>query len=289
MGTVLLATLDIMQPPLTRTLRHPRGALKVYWQKPAPSYKKNFGDVITPLIIERMFGLRCMWANPHECTIAGAGSIMEGLNMFKGRNRPVIWGSGFITDGDNNVDGDEFDIRALRGTESWKRVEWGPDHTVAFGDPGLLADCLLTTTPKKTYTLGVMPHIFDKDSAAVARLRELRGVKIIDVYDHPRAVMEQVASSQFVLSSSLHGLIAADSVGVPNAHLKISNKLLGGSYKFRDYYSAFDGPHRYQPIAPGTVINNDLRAIIDAISAHYVPPTNLDGLKHGLLRVFPYQ
>lgn len=278
-----------MQPPLSRTLRHPRGALKVFWTQPARSYKENFGDVITPLIIKRLFGLQCIWSHPRECAVAGAGSIMENVYAAKGRNRPIIWGSGFIAEGDNNVDGDELDIRALRGTESWKRVEGGPDRTIAFGDPGLLADCLLTTTPKKTHTLGVVPHIFDKDSAAVARLRDLRDVRIIDVYDHPRTVMEHIASSQFVLSSSLHGLIAADSVGVPNAHLKISNKLLGGSYKFRDYYSAFDGAPRYQPMTPDVVMDNDLPAIADAISAHYVPPGDVDRLRQGLTDAFPYR
>ncbi len=39
---------------------------------------------------------------------------------------------------------------------------------------------------------------------------------VIDVLGRPRAVAEQIAASGFVLSSSLHGLIAAEALGVPN-------------------------------------------------------------------------
>ena len=47
-----------------------------------------------------------------------------------------------------------------------------------------------------------------------------------------------------VLSSSLHGLVAADSFGVPNRHIVLSHKPKGDGFKFDDYYSAYGVEHR---------------------------------------------
>jgi pyruvyltransferase len=38
----------------------------------------------------------------------------------------------------------------------------------------------------------------------------------------------------------LHGLILADAYGVPNVWAKFSDRLVGGDWKFRDYYSVTD-------------------------------------------------
>ena len=34
----------------------------------------------------------------------------------------------------------------------------------------------------------------------------------------------------------MHGLIAADSLNIPHVWMKISNKIIGGNWKFNDYF-----------------------------------------------------
>lgn len=46
-------------------------------------------------------------------------------------------------------------------------------------------------------------------------------------------------SCKCVLSSSLHGLIVADALGVPNRRIVLSDKIIGGDLKFDDYYSVY--------------------------------------------------
>jgi len=35
----------------------------------------------------------------------------------------------------------------------------------------------------------------------------------------------------------MYGLIAADSLGIPNFRMVLSDKIIGGDYKYNDYYS----------------------------------------------------
>ena len=47
--------------------------------------------------------------------------------------------------------------------------------------------------------------------------------------------IEEILDVEFILSSSLHGLIAADAWGIPNARVNIKGTLYGGHFKFIDY------------------------------------------------------
>lgn len=50
---------------------------------------------------------------------------------------------------------------------------------------------------------------------------------------------------KYIISSSLHGLICADSICIPNRWIKLS-ELLGSDFKFHDYYSVFDITPEFQ-------------------------------------------
>jgi hypothetical protein len=64
-----------------------------------------------------------------------------------------------------------------------------------------------------------------------------KSIHVIQIKNRLFRIMDQLVQCQFVLSSSLHGLIFADSYGIPNAHVILSNgKVMGGTFKFDDYY-----------------------------------------------------
>jgi hypothetical protein len=66
---------------------------------------------------------------------------------------------------------------------------------------------------------------------------------VIDVRREPEAVFRDVAACESILSSSLHGLITADSFGIPSAWIELSSKVLGDGFKFRDYFSSIGIRH----------------------------------------------
>ena len=45
------------------------------------------------------------------------------------------------------------------------------------------------------------------------------------------------------MSSSLHGLIAADAYGIPNARINLTGRLVGGDFKFEDYALSVNRNH----------------------------------------------
>ena len=40
---------------------------------------------------------------------------------------------------------------------------------------------------------------------------------------------------KFIISSGLHGLIVSDAYNIPNSRIRMSDKLVGGDFKFIDY------------------------------------------------------
>jgi hypothetical protein len=76
----------------------------------------------------------------------------------------------------------------------------------------------------------------DADSPEVARLAAgTPGSVVIPVTIDPLESLRMIAGCEFIASSSLHGLIAADALGIPNWRLSFSAGITGGDYKFRDY------------------------------------------------------
>jgi hypothetical protein len=69
-------------------------------------------------------------------------------------------------------------------------------------------------------------------------------LKIIDPRRYPGDVIQDIAECEYIASSSLHGLIVADSLGIPCVRILLSEGIiLGGDFKFNDYYSSVGIQH----------------------------------------------
>lgn len=83
-----------------------------------------------------------------------------------------------------------------------------------------------------------MPHYVDRVHPSSVAFAAIDGVHLINVFDEPCEVLRQIAACEFIVSSSLHGLVIADAYGVPNVRVRLSLGLID-ELKFDDYYSAF--------------------------------------------------
>lgn len=194
--------------------------------------------MFTPYLFWKLFGFDLEFSPPHRADVFCAGSIAGSIpEGFKGN----ILGTG-IMHGHHRYELRSAKVWGLRGHLSRQRIECKGNP--ALGDPGLLAR-LFAKPAEKRFALGVVPHYADKADPKLA------SAVSIDIQGDIETVIQSIAECEQILSSSLHGLIIADSLGVPNQWLKLSDKLDGADFKFRDYYSVYGiEPQAVTEIAP---------------------------------------
>jgi len=240
----------------------------------------NFGDELTTDIIERLFNKKCELVNIDDADLYAVGSIVEIIDREKSK-KSYVWGSGFISEGGSVVN-DSIIFKATRGYLS-RRALPEKYHQIAVGDPGLLSNLIYKNLSAPTDCIGIVPHYNDSNSKILDRAKNDKRYKVISVRDTPENVVRQLTSCRIVLSSSLHGLIVADSFGIPNMHLRLSDKLAGGDYKFKDYYSSIDKDYE-QFNKDDLYDERKIEALVDA----YMPVAELDKIQQSLIRSFPF-
>ena len=211
--------------------------MKVYWSRCGRG-QGNFGDKLTPLLLKH-FGVRCEWAPVERAELIGVGSVLEKVpEDFKA----TIWTTGFMHEQSRKRFA-HAKVRALRGRLTRDHVQNIKPETVALGDAGLLCD-LFHKPGAKRYKLGIIPHFVDADDSVVEAIaNSSREIAIIDICADALDVIASVGGCESIVSSSLHGLILADSLGIPNRWIELNRgpeKITGGGFKYRDYYSIFD-------------------------------------------------
>jgi pyruvyltransferase len=200
----------------------------------------NFGDALSPLIFEAVTGRKVVRARMPFARYAGLGSLLRRITREAwqriipgGGRRLKIWGTGFIEDGPQRSTF-MLDVLAVRGPLSRDRLGLGPQ--TVLGDPGILAPMLLKSRPPKKHRWGIIPHYVDADAPEVQRLaRATPHAIVIPMTIDPLESLRMIAECECIASSSLHGLIAADALGLPNWRLHFGGGITGGDYKFRDY------------------------------------------------------
>jgi pyruvyltransferase len=201
--------------------------------------ENNWGDKVNPYLFEKLTGKKVISSNSifnflNKTKILGVGSLIVG-----DLSNSVIWGSGVIAE-QIKLEIKPKEILALRGHYSLKKIQEVGGNCEIFGDPVLLfPDFFSNKNVEKKYKYGIIPHFKDKTSVGIQKIAQLQNpeIKIIDIQSSVEEFVIDVLSCENILSSSLHGLILADTYGIPTCRIVLSNKLEGGDFKFYDYYS----------------------------------------------------
>lgn len=208
----------------------------MYWWNEQP----NFGDALNPIILKKLFGKEAIWSPLETAELVGAGSCLQWVAkaVRKNPHEMHVWGTGYIFDEEPAVESRLVTHHAIRGQYS---KEYGHLNEAVLGDPGVLSPLLFNKTIPKRYKVGIVPHLWNMNDTELKKTKDLDlNVSIIDVTRPPLEVIEKIAACEFIFSSSLHGLIVADSFGIPNQWVTFDRIPFGSDWKFNDYYSIYN-------------------------------------------------
>lgn len=214
--------------------------VKVHWGRGL----NNFGDCLQPDTL-RYYGLTPVYVpSIDKSDVIMAGSILQLIGKdYEG----YIIGTG----------GDEISysfqnarILAVRGELTRNKITLMEGvNNCELGDCGLLVKLVYPRNVLKKYRIGIVPHFVDLKNQAIYRLLKKypHEILMISPLQKPSKVIEQIKSCKCILSSSLHGLIVADSFGIPSKRwvdrLTMPDVEFH-DYKFKDYYSSLGKIHQ---------------------------------------------
>lgn len=220
----------------------------------------NFGDELGPVVssqlVENLFGcsakkLKTLNLKTDEEVRKNEGIVCLfslGSVFHKVRSGDYIWGTGINPTWQSQYP-KPLTIYAVRGklTEELVRNRLKYTKPLALGDPGfaiptLFPELLEMRKASKAKTKGnrfcFVPHAHDTTSAK-AQLD--KSIRIITVYQRWRPVVETLAKEcDYVASTSLHGIIESDALGIPTLWFQWFNSTVShteGQFKYLDYFS----------------------------------------------------
>lgn len=221
-----------------------RDPIKLFWWRGAP----NFGDAISPAIVSHVSGRPVVWAPRHEAELFSTGSVIDAALDLRNRPPPDaskalpwVWGSGALLPfepASNNATPTQVRIALVRGPLTALMLNW---QARSVGDPGLLVGHVTGVTRSRSprYRAGLVLHHSQTVKPEVVNLLAARGVlSMTGATDDYRSIIEQIADCAVILSSSLHGLVFADALGIPNTWLVPDAIHRAARFKFHDYACA---------------------------------------------------
>lgn len=197
----------------------------------------------------------------------------------------TVWGAGFQNE---NEICEKGKIVAVRGYETVKRLKdigfLIPDN-IAIGDPAILLPLLYLPKVEKRYKLGIVMHVNDKDYIQ----EHFSMYHLIDVEtDDVTGFMDDLCSCEYILTTSLHGLILAHSYGIPALWMR-KNWIGSDGFKFRDYFSSVS-LYFQDSLDADCIAGMSEERILELFAIRPSLPKSevMASIRQGLLESFPY-
>lgn len=208
-----------------------------WWHIEYGKKEQNLGDMLSEIICNYMCNYYAIDFNKQTKKTKHMYCI--GSIMFFGYQDATVWGTGALNELSNTLKNcikekllRHLDIRAVRGPLTRNvLLKLGLNCPDIYGDPAILLP--LFYKPKiesSSNKILVIPHFEENIKLDNNEDFEIFNMKT----DDWKKSIDKIASAKCVISSSLHGIIIAESYGIPAIFL--CNDMKKEIFKFKDYY-----------------------------------------------------
>ncbi|SDE76852.1 polysaccharide pyruvyl transferase family protein [Epilithonimonas hungarica] len=181
------------------------------------SKKGNFGDDLNPFIWEKILGNLDNY--PADLDFVGIGSILD-ERLEKSANKKIIFGSGVRDFLYNSENLDIIkEVSFVRGPISKKvtGLDYITDTAYALALTGEHQHYLNT---KKKHKVSYIPYFEQAEGLNWDLFKTMTGYNVILPTQNIEIVLEEIAASECIITSAMHGAIVADIFRIPWLRLK---------------------------------------------------------------------
>ena len=171
------------------------------------------------------------------------GSILSFFHL----SGSIVYGTGLMT-ASAPLHGKPDKIISVRGPLTRQALtQRGIDCPEHYGDPALLLPVFYTPSTSNKRYISIIPNVgtFWKPSSVVDEFVSAHQCRLIDMTHYTKwtDIIDAIASSSFVISESLHGLIVAETYNIPCIWVEFINHNTpqfndDWSFKYRDFYKS---------------------------------------------------
>lgn len=234
----------------------------------------NLGDAISPVVVEHMLELKGI--SPTTKVEGTKHLFAIGSVITAGVQDGTVWGSGVLyTTLGYRIKNRDLDIRSVRGPMTRiVLMEYGYGVPEIYGDPAIIMpEIYMPQKVEKKYKYGIVAH--KNGSKYISNPEQLDGTyRYIDIKtkDYKKFV-DELLSVEYVISSSLHGIILAESYGIPAI-------LIQPDFSLFKYYDWYCGTGRAEfPI---------IKSLAEVTTEKFLQVPDLSIVRENVKKAFPY-
>jgi pyruvyltransferase len=256
---------------------HPALGIHLFYWKYSQSTKnpllqqtENLGDYLSEVVVSHFAPKDKKPKKNKKKTLYAVGSIL-GMRC----QDAVVWGSGLINTQELRLVNNKIaslDICAVRGPKTREELlKIGKKCPPVCGDPAILMPFIfMPQVTQKKYKVTLIPHYVDTITL-IPTSSDMHTLHILtkDYQDF----ITQICQSELVISSSLHGIILAETYGVPAVLLLPEGR---NTFKYEDWY-----------YSTGRYDITIARSVEEALSVKPMALPDLSKMQKDLVAAFP--